>query len=91
MTRVFTGSLLASAAVSLWLSLCVGTAIAANLAGSVVGGVLYSLIFQRPDGGMLNPVHFLVSIAGAVAVLAVVKAVSPPALSDGGSSRQIYP
>ncbi len=52
---------------------CLGTA-AVGLAGSVVGGFLFSLL--RTGHGTFSPAGFLGSIVGAVLVLLVLRAIA---------------
>lgn len=48
-----------------------------GLAGSVIGGTLYVLLFHRRVVGVFSLTHLVVSIVGAVLLLLVVKALRP--------------
>lgn len=50
-----------------------------GIAGSVIGGSIFSLLFHIPTGGTLSLPHVLVSIIGAVLLLAVMRATRRPA------------
>lgn len=51
-----------------------GEDIIAGVVGSVIAGALFSIVTHSSAGGVLSPVHILVSIVGATVVLAVNKA-----------------
>jgi uncharacterized membrane protein YeaQ/YmgE (transglycosylase-associated protein family) len=52
-----------------------------GIAGSVIGGAIFSIFFHMHVSGILSLPHLLVSIVGAVLLLAVMRAVRRPALS----------
>lgn len=56
-----------------------GGDILVGIAGSVIGGSLFSLLFHIPTGGVLSLPHVLVSIIGAVLLLAVMRVARRPA------------
>jgi uncharacterized membrane protein YeaQ/YmgE (transglycosylase-associated protein family) len=45
-----------------------------GIAGSVIGGAIFSLLFHVRTGGTLSPSHVLVSIVGAIILLAAMRA-----------------
>ncbi len=49
-----------------------------GIAGSVIGGALFSLLFHINTGGVLSLPHLLVSIVGAVLLLGVMRVVQRP-------------
>ncbi len=46
-----------------------------GIAGSVIGGALFSLLFHIRTGNVLSVSHLLVSIVGAIILLAVMRGV----------------
>lgn len=51
-----------------------GGDILVGIAGSVIGGALYSLLLHGSTGGVLSISHLIVSTLGAILLLAVVRA-----------------
>jgi uncharacterized membrane protein YeaQ/YmgE (transglycosylase-associated protein family) len=51
-----------------------GGDILVGIAGSVIGGSIFSLLFRVHTGGTLSPSHVLVSIVGAIILLAAMRA-----------------
>lgn len=49
-----------------------------GMAGSFIGGVLYAVLTHQRAGRPLSLVHILVSIAGSIILLAIIKAVRGP-------------
>jgi uncharacterized membrane protein YeaQ/YmgE (transglycosylase-associated protein family) len=98
MAATFSGfifSLLAWAAVGLltgWVAakltgtrLTTGWTLLAGIVGSWVGGALFSGLLHWPVAGLLNPLHLLASVVGAVILITFARVLARPALT--GSSR----
>ena len=69
----------------------VGWTILAGIAGSWLGGAIFSGLLHLPVGGamggLFNPVQWLASILGAAIVITFTRVVARPALTGGSRPR----
>src|SRR6266540_2904825 len=67
--------------------LSTGWTILAGIAGSWLGGALFTGLLHVPVGGLLSPVHLVASVLGAAIVIVFARAVARPSLTGAPRPR----